>query len=988
MGVEAYKKKRPNKMAILENIMPVLSGYFNVVFKPTLTESQSTMMMNASFDDESLIQEFITESQEHLSDIEPDLLELEAQAPSVDQEIVNKIFRAIHSIKGAAGFFGFERLKNLSHVMESVLMRIRDKQLTPESYIVEPLLVGVDLLRDMVEDIQNSETVDCDALVPELDHYLKESTKYERGKPAGKGKASKATATQATATPETTATGTTNNAEGLPFTVADGVLQQYKNQGQSFFKLSISAEKHLFASHRTFNQFVDLLKSCGSFLGSNVTVEEADAPPEEIIALIGTVLEQDLLAGAFDVPAETITPYDSNVQANSASVVEKVTTGKAKIEVAAVASAAVTTPATPEKKEATPAPAIAGAKAAGSADAAVETIRVRVDLLNKLMDFAGELVLSRNQLIRATSQENAEQDKEGFNRIVQSIDTVTSYLQEHIMQTRMQPIEAVFRKFPRVVRDLAGQLGKKINLEMIGQDVELDKTILESLSDPLTNMIRNCCDHGIETPEVRQANGKVPQGTIVLHAYHEGGQINLSIKDNGNGIDTARVGKKAISSGVITQAEFDAMTHQERLNLIFHAGLSTAEKLSDVSGRGVGMDVVRSNIERLGGHIHLESTLGQGSTITLQLPLTLAIIPSLVVGLQHHRFAIPQVNLLELVRIKANEIHQKIERCGRASVFRLRGKLLPLVKLADVLQLDKLYIDPSSGNAKTDRRASIEDARFQDPVAIEQIPEIKRTAPISDYNILVLRVGANQYGLIVDEVFDTEEIVVKPLSSYIKNCKCFSGTTIMGDGKVAMICDVGGIVTQGKLNFGEIEAEEARRKDVEAKRQEMASLSTSKTNHGERQAVILFSNHPEERFALPLSSLLRLEKIEIKKIEVVGSREFINYRGESLPLIRLEDHLSVRPSPSDAEIAYMIVPKHGGGKAGIYATNILDTIETNVVLDSHLVADSQVIGSAIIQDHLTLFLNTEVLLESAGIWLEEEVDADTESYILAHNHHA
>lgn len=945
------------------------------------------MMMNASFDDESLIQEFITESQEHLSDIEPDLLELEAQAPSVDQEIVNKIFRAIHSIKGAAGFFGFERLKNLSHVMESVLMRIRDKQLTPESYIVEPLLVGVDLLRDMVEDIQNSEQVDCEALVHELNHYIKDSTRYQKdGAKATTAKAEKASVTVASVAAEEAITAVTGSA--LPFEVAAGVLQQYKNQGQSFFKLSINAEKHLFASHRTFSQFVDLLKSCGSFLGSNVTKEDEDAPHEEVICLIGTVLEIDLLAGAFDVPADCITPYDCNIQANSATVVEKVTTGKAKLEVGNnTATTAVSTPATPEKKEAAPA-AAAGAKTASSADAAVETIRVRVDLLNKLMDFAGELVLSRNQLIRATSQENAEQDKEGFNRIVQSIDTVTSYLQEHIMQTRMQPIEAVFRKFPRVVRDLASQLNKKINLEMGGQDVELDKTILESLSDPLTHMIRNCCDHGIETPEVRQANGKAPQGTIVLHAYHEGGQINLSIKDNGNGIDTARVGKKAISSGVITQAEFDAMTHQERLNLIFHAGLSTAEKLSDVSGRGVGMDVVRSNIERLGGHIHLESTLGQGSTITLQLPLTLAIIPSLVVGLQHHRFAIPQVNLLELVRIKANEIHQKIERCGRASVFRLRGKLLPLVKLADVLQLDKLYIDPSSGNAKTDRRQSIEDARFEDPVAIEQIPAINRTAPVSDYNILVLRVGANQYGLIVDEVFDTEEIVVKPLSSYIKNCKCFSGTTIMGDGKVAMICDVGGIVTQGKLNFGEVEAEESRRKDVEAKRQEMASLSTSKTNHGERQAVILFSNHPEERFALPLSSLLRLEKIEIKNIEVVGNREFINYRGESLPLIRLEDHLSVRPSPSDAETAYMIVPKHGGGRAGIYATNILDTIETNVVLDSHLVSDSQVKGSAIIQDHLTLFLNTEVLLESAGIWLEDDVDAKTESYILTHNHSA
>lgn len=930
------------------------------------------MMMMSAFDDDSLIQEFITESQEHLSDIEPDLLELEAHAPVVDQEIVNKIFRAIHSIKGAAGFFGFERLKNLSHVMESVLMRIRDKQLTPESYVVEPLLLGVDLLRNMVEDIQNSEAVDCDALVPELEHYVKENTQYKKGKKTNSKTKNTSNATVIEAT-TTTEAENNNNTVTLPFALNMPAMQDAKNHGQNFFVLSISAEKDLFARHRTYPEFATLLKSCGTLLGSNINPEDEDAPHESIVCLIGTVLEQDLLAGAFDIAATCIVPYNCSLESATTKVLAQVTTGKAKIEVAPVVTVpkAVTTTNASEKKDATANNKTATTGNAGG-EAAAETIRVRVDLLNKLMDFAGELVLSRNQLIRATSQGSATQDKEGFNRIVQSIDTVTSYLQEHIMQTRMQPIEAVFRKFPRVVRDLSAQLGKKINLEMIGQDVELDKTILESLSDPLTHMIRNCCDHGIETPEIRQANGKNPQGTIILHAYHEGGQINLAIKDNGNGIDTAKVGQKAISSGVLTQAEFDAMTHQERLNLIFHAGLSTAEKLSDVSGRGVGMDVVRSNIEKLGGHIHLESTLGQGSTITLQLPLTLAIIPSLVVGVQQHRFAIPQVNLLELVRIKAAEIHKKIERCGRASVFRLRGKLLPLVKLSEVLQLEKLYIDPHSGKQQAERRTTIEDTRFQDPVAVEQIPIINRTAPVSDYNILVLKVGSNQYGLIVDEVFDTEEIVVKPLSSYIKNCKCFSGTTIMGDGKVAMICDVGGIVNQAKLNFGEVEAEEARRKDVEAKRQEMASLSTHKNTHGQRQAVILFSNHPDERFALALSSLLRLEKIKTQQIEVVGNREFINYRGASLPLIRLEDHLAVRPAPNSAETAYMIVPKQGGGKAGIYATSILDTIETDAILDSHLVSDNRVSGSAVIQDHLTLFLNPEALLESAGVWLEEE----------------
>jgi len=923
-----------------------------------------------AYQDDALIQEFITESNDHLEAIEPDLLKMEAQVPEVDQEIVNSIFRAIHSIKGASGFFGFERLKCLSHVMESVLMRIRDGKLVPQIYMMEPLLKGVDHLREMVEDIHNSENVDTAALEKELEHYMTSDAPYDKNAaPAPSGTNSPLAPVEKT---DAVAIESSDDSSAIyHFTVDEKAVQRAKNIGQFLYVAHINSDKDLHGSGRSYDALLSGISSIGTVMSSTLTDEEKDVPPESFQVLFGTVLEIDLVSGALDLAESSVTEFSTDIMSNSADLVAKLEHGDIN-------------PSTLDAKKAEKKPqedkvtadAATGKKTATKTESHEnDTIRVRVDLLNKLMDFAGELVLSRNQLIRATTEQEEKLGvkDENLTRVVQSLNTTTSYLQEHIMQTRMQPIEAVFRRFPRVVRDLSNQLGKKIQLEMIGQDVELDKTILESLSDPLTHMIRNCCDHGLETPDIREAAGKDPVGKITLHAYHEGGQINLAITDDGNGIDTNRVGKKAIENGVLTKEQFESMSHQERLNLIFHAGLSTADTVSDVSGRGVGMDVVRANIQKLGGHIQLDSELGKGSKVTLQLPLTLAIIPSLVVGLQEHRFAVPQVNLLELVRVRANEIHQKIEKVGAASVLRLRGRWLPLIKLSDVLALEGLqFIHPKTQEKGIEKRYSIEDERFNDPAQIEQMPDVKREALESDYNIVVLGVGANQYGLIVDEVFDTEEIVVKPLSHYFKGTTCFSGTSIMGDGKVAMICDVAGIANHSKLDFANVEAENTRREEAKTKRNgdSASTFDANGMEEQDRNSVILFSNHPNEQFALPLGDLLRLERIKLSEIEVVGNREFISYRGGSIPLIRLEDFISVRPSEPQDDDAFMILPKYGGGQAGIFATQILDTIEVDQTLNTHLIAEQQVSGSAVINNHLTLFIDAENLLNSAGVWLD------------------
>jgi two-component system chemotaxis sensor kinase CheA len=919
--------------------------------------------------DEGLIQEFIAEGREHLEAIEPDLLQLESSGEQAEKEIVNRIFRAIHSIKGASGFFGFEKLKNLSHVMESVLMLIREGQMAPRPVVVGPLLQGVDKLRLMLNDIHNSESVPCDDLIPTLQHFIDHpnAALSETTPQLAPGQSE-----VALTAPEAEHPATEPSPEGpmhwwqakhpeqAYFSPSEESVRTALQQGKFLYDVKVHWEKHFQSESERLAGFVKNLHSLGTVLGANVSLEQLTesgaSPPEspEIHVLFGTVLEVDLIATALGLPGAEATLVEKPASGKtSAHTQESESGGSSTVVSQQTAPAAMAAEKRLGDKVPTP-------SAASSSNEASDTIRVRVELLNRLMDLAGEMVLSRNQLIRASNKEHFDADN--LSRIIQNIDLITSNLQEHIMQTRMQPVETVFRKFPRVVRDMASALGKEIRLEMSGQEVELDKSILENLSDPLTHLIRNCCDHGIEKPDERARMGKPKTGAIRLHAFHEGGQINLLISDDGKGIDPAKLGLKALEKGLITEAELNRMTPQEVVNLIFLPGFSTAEKVTDISGRGVGMDVVRSNIEKMGGHISIETTPGQGTNLLLQLPLTLAIIPSLVVGVGEHRFAIPQMNLVELVRVRASEIAQKVERVGTAAVLRLRGKLLPLVRLADVLSIPREFTDPKSGEKRPDRRRMLHDQRLEMEMLPPDALDNRRQKFDSDYNILVLKVGNNQYGLIVDQVFDTEEIVVKPLSGYLKRCKTYAGTTIMGDGKVAMILDVGGISSTAKLNFADIDAEEERRQQ---RREDLENLSGEARRT--RQSVILFTNNEDEIFALPLSSLLRLEKFNPDSIEQVGHREFITYRGRSLPLVRLEDYMSVRPAPADLSEAFFIIPKEGGGCAGIFASRILDTIETDVALDTHLIEATEVSGSAVINGHLTLFVNAERLLIRANV---------------------
>jgi two-component system chemotaxis sensor kinase CheA len=386
-----------------------------------------------------------------------------------------------------------------------------------------------------------------------------------------------------------------------------------------------------------------------------------------------------------------------------------------------------------------------------------ETIRVDVHLLDRLMNLVGELVLTRNQI----TQFSARQTDPNLVSPAQQLNLLTSELQEEVMKTRMQPISNIFDKFPRVVRDVATANGKQVLIEMEGKETELDRSLLEAIKDPLTHIVRNSVDHGIEAPEQRIARGKRPEGRLKLSACHEGGQVLVEISDDGAGIDTTRVKNKAVERGIITAQQCARMSEGELLNLVFLPGFSTAEKVTNLSGRGVGMDVVKTNIDRVNGTVDLQSYPGKGTSIKIKIPLTLAIVRAVIIQTYGKRFAIPQVNIQELVRLDADRVQTEIESVHGVPVYRMRGRLLPLVYLSEELKLEK-----QSGQLDGDKAV----------------------------NIVVLQANDHPFGLVVDEINDSEEIVVKPLSKQLRGLNVFAGATIMGDGKVALILDVVGLI--------------------------------------------------------------------------------------------------------------------------------------------------------------------------------------------------
>ena len=586
------------------------------------------------------------------------------------------------------------------------------------------------------------------------------------------------------------------------------------------------------------------------------------------------------------------------------------------------------------------------------------SIRVQVSLLDSLMTLAGELVLSRNQLLQTIGSEGCR----NAEAVGQRIDLITSELQEAIMLTRMQPVGNVFGKFPRLVRDLAGQSGKKVEVAVIGKDVELDKTIIEAISDPLMRLVRNAVEHGLELPDERGKLGKGECGQIVLSASHEAGQVTISIKDDGQGIDGDRLAADAVKKGLLSADQVQSMSEGEKINLIFLPGLSMVTERNAVSGRGFGMDTVKTNLDKLGGSIDILSVKGQGTTISITLPLTLAIIPCQFIKTGEERYAIPQVNLDELLRVPAHQVKERIERVGDAEVVRLRGNLLPLVRLADLLGVERTYLDGTDGTRKADRRSRIADRRSKvhrlsgDERAADRQKEEdaplrsdsdRRTSIAGALNIVVVSTGEVKYGLIVDQLQDSEEIVIKPLGAHFQDCKGYAGATIMGDGKVALILDVSNLAKMAQLTRAGSSYQDVER---------VLAAEEEERDGNNRQSLLIFHSAENERFAVPLSQVERIEKIGRSQIEELGGMRVMQYREGSLSLFCIDDVAGVQPL-ADKEELLVIVFRFGGRMAGLLATGPIDAIETSLTLDETTLKQPGIRGSAIINTHTTMLVD-------------------------------
>ncbi|MFP4168632.1 MAG: chemotaxis protein CheW [Desulfonatronovibrionaceae bacterium] len=912
-------------------------------------------------DDETLHM-YVEEAREHLGDIETNLLDVEQAGDDFDPDQVNKVFRAAHSMKGGAGFLGLTNIKELAHRIENVLDMVRNHELTPTPDVVNIVLLAFDRLSELVDNVSESNEMD-------ISEHVRALTSVTSNNLPGKEKESVVREVDIR-----------DRKERSIFTISELDYNQATKGGSYLYLLEFDLIHDVQRKDKKPLELIKELQSTGNIVEIKTDLEAVGSLDDEqmvnvlpMFVLFSTIIEPDIITTFLDMDPERVLPVQDKSSPAQAADAEpdgpeqeagqetEQEAGQKTVEESDQEGLARAAPEEkPEKEPAGEAQEKTEPKAEqkkeqkgvekGAAAAQSDSLRVQVSLLENLMNLAGELVLSRNQLMQSVSVE----DQRAVQSSAQRIDLVTSELQEAIMLTRMQPVGNVFNKFPRVVRDISREMGKEIDLKMEGKEVELDKTILEGLSDPLTHLVRNSADHGIESPEDREAAGKKRTGRITLKAYHAAGQVNIAIIDDGRGMDADKIAAKAVEKGLVSEEEVKTLSESDKLQMIFMPGLSTAEQVSDVSGRGVGMDVVKSNLDKLGGQVEIDTELGRGTSILIKLPLTLAIIPSLLVSVGEDRFAVPQVNVVELIQIPAEKVAEKVEKVGDAEVLVLRGELIPLMELKSVLG-----VQGSSGAGACAEQGENSAPEQADQPQTGEKEKGQKQCPESgisldrgrDLSIVIVSAGSFKYGLVVDTLHDTVEIVVKPLGRHLKSCEGYAGATIMGDGKVALILDIVGLARLAKLSsVAGLEKEEESEEEEKARREEVYSL-------------FLFNNAPKENCAVPLSLVSRVEMIQADQIEEVGGKKVIQYRGGSLPVFALEEVADVGHLELQGEmvvIVFVMVDR----EVGLLASPPVDAVEVGVHIDDFTLKQTGIAGSMIVNKKTTLMVDIFEFMET------------------------
>ena len=762
---------------------------------------------NPFLEDPELLTGFTIEAGESLAEVESQLLQLEE---SFDAAIVDNLFRAIHSVKGAAGFMQLHSICELAHGLEDLLSKVRSRDLTIDHAGVEVLLASADKLRDMVkEPVENAST--------DVSRFLQELSLWENSQAS-------------TCVSRETST------------VAEDTLDVIESLEQICMQSDPSASA------------TTDLNRC----------EPAQSNREAYLQLSAPVSVETLSTANLPHQNPKATDAVDSLPANNDH------------------------PSTVTKSS--------------NSDA---TIRVSVAVLEELVNLAGEMVLSRNQLLRCVNDFRSK----SLTNVATRIDQVTTAMQDVVMSARMQQVGTLFNRFPRLVRDLNAKLNKKCRMVIEGADVELDKTIIEALSDPLTHLIRNSLDHGVEAPSLRVAAGKSQEATLRLSAYHEAGKVHIEIADDGQGIRSEKVLSKAIERGLVTPHQAARMSEREIVNLIFMPGFSTAETVSAVSGRGVGMDVVRTNIERIGGTVDVNSTAGKGAIVHVTLPLTLAIIPSWVVQQDAFRFALPESSIVEFVRLTRKEFSERVDCIQGAKVLRWRDELLPLIRLTDCL----------SGL---------------------QEPEKRSCQPMGNAtNIVVVESGKHLFGIIVQKVCDPEQIVVKPIGKHLRECGYLEGAAVLGDGNVAFILGLHGIAQRAQLS--------ASRRLIEV---------ATAPDAVEAQTALLFRTTKHRLAAVPRMVIQRIERINTFDVQEVTGRFILPIGDKQLPVIRLPWIDAVEREKNDVT-AYLLIFNLYGQEIGLMVPDLVDICEIPTSVDARHSNQEGVAGTVLINDQVVEVLD-------------------------------
>lgn len=881
-----------------------------------------------SADDLELVQDFVVEGLQGLRDIEQDLLVLESDGGS-DSALVNRIFRAIHTIKGNGGQLKLENLVRVSHLAEAILDRIRTGEMTPTSQVTDSILGAVDVLLNMLSTEALGTNFDTTAILAKLQAALDGSSG-----PKAKG----------------------DSASGDDLSIVTNAWN-----GRFFvYEIAVDLEK-LHGAVDLKEGVVVGLSSVGKILHSTIPIAAIDKTTKGFCTLyFETVLETDLLTEHFHLDPASIKllklqknkPGQASISEKPASVTPAAKAEVAKPPIAAKPPAApVATPPAPianvKSESSSSGPKVsAESKKAESAAATTkgsandQTMRVPVHILHELLEWTGTMVMARNQLMNEFNFNG--------NTAFRTLSQAISGVHETVIETRMQTTGSLFERYRRVVRDLARQLDKEVALHIEGGELELDRSILESFADPLTHLIRNCMDHALETPAEREAAGKNRQGNVYLRSYIQSGEIILEVQDDGRGICATRVCEKAISKGVITKEEAASMTEHDKVMLIFRAGFSTKDQATDVSGRGVGMDVVRNNIESVGGMIDVQTKVGEGSTFAAILPLAKALVSSsltkaLVVELNNEQFAIPETAISEIIRYDARAKASIVQVDGQ-KVFQLRDNLVAIVDLSDALSLNQ---DSSKESAKAEFDSTSTNLNSE----VSNAPDVESCLVVFQYRKYL-------FGAVVNSVIGVQEIIVRSTPKLIQNCAVYSGHTVLGTGAVALILDINGLVQRLNLRFTESSSLEAA---------QQANLNNSLSNPSTKQRVsqkmLVFSYAANEYFAIPLELVAIIERIISDDLRMIGQKEFCQLKQETISVMRLDNFLPINKFDSTSNDCCLIRAAAVSYPIGILTGPDVSIVEVDDTFETRLNDSKGILGTFLHQDRLIMLLDIYSVFE-------------------------